>query len=126
MIEIKSILAPTDFSTHSERAVRYACRLAERLGSALHLLHVLSEILPAGPDPLLMPVMPAQFYKENEDRAQDTLGGLLDYLGKARPPSSPPCGGGARWSRSFRGHAKNRTRAVSGTALHTFDRTCAL
>jgi nucleotide-binding universal stress UspA family protein len=78
VIEIKSILAPSDFSTHSELAVRYACRLAERLGSALHLLHVLSEILPAGPDPLLMPVMPAQFYKENEDRARDTLGHLLD------------------------------------------------
>ena len=59
VIEIKSILAPTDFSAHSEQAVRYACRLAERLGSELHLLHVLSEILPAGPDPLLMPVMPA-------------------------------------------------------------------
>ena len=28
------------------------------------------EIPPAGPDPLLMPVMPAQFYQENEDRAQ--------------------------------------------------------
>jgi len=78
VIEIKSILAPTDFSTHSRWAVHYACRLAERLGSALHLLHVLSEILPAGPDPLLMPVMPAQFYKENEDRAHDTLSHLLD------------------------------------------------
>ena len=78
MIEIKSILAPTDFSAHSEQAVRYAARLAERLGAELHLLHVLSEILPAGPDPLLMPVMPAQFYKENEDRARETLSSLLD------------------------------------------------
>ena len=58
MIEIRSILAPTDFSAHSEQAVRYACGLAERLGAELHLLHVLSEIFPAGPDPLLMPVMP--------------------------------------------------------------------
>ena len=78
MIEIKSILAPTDFSAHSEQAVRYACRLAERLDSELHLLHVLSEIVPAGPDPLLMPVMPAQFYKESEDRAQETLDRSLD------------------------------------------------
>jgi len=78
VIEIKSILAPTDFSAHSEQAIRYACRLAERLGSELHLLHVLSEILPAGPDPLLMPVMPAQFYKENEVRAQETLEKALD------------------------------------------------
>jgi nucleotide-binding universal stress UspA family protein len=78
VLEIKSILAPTDFSTHSERALRYACQLAERLGAALHLLHVLSEVLPAGPDPLLMPAMPAQYYKENEDRARETLGHLLD------------------------------------------------
>ena len=78
MIEISSILAPTDFSTHSERAVRYACQLAERLNAPLHLLHVLSEIVPAGPDPLLMPVMPPQFYKENEDRAVETLSRLPD------------------------------------------------
>ena len=30
MIEIKRILAPTDFSPHSQRAVRYACALAEK------------------------------------------------------------------------------------------------
>jgi nucleotide-binding universal stress UspA family protein len=78
VIEISSILAPSDFSTHSERAVQYACQLAERLNTPLHLLHVLSEIVPAGPDPLLMPVMPPQFYKENEDRALATLGRLPD------------------------------------------------
>jgi nucleotide-binding universal stress UspA family protein len=78
VIEIKSILAPTDFSAHSQQSVRYACRLAERLGSELHLLHVLSEILPAGPDPLLMPVMPAEFYKESEDRARECLDHCLD------------------------------------------------
>ena len=53
MIEIRTILAPTDFSPHAEKAVRYACGLAERLGAELHLLHVLSEIVPAGPDPML-------------------------------------------------------------------------
>ena len=78
MFEIHSILAPTDFSAHSEKAVRYACGLAERLGSELHLVHILSEILPGGPDPLLMPVMPPQYYKENEERAKETLGRLLD------------------------------------------------
>ena len=36
-------------------------------------MHVLSEIIPAGPDPLLMPVMPPQFYEENEGRAKETL-----------------------------------------------------
>ncbi len=78
MIEIQAILAPTDFSAHSEQAVRYACGLAARLGSDLHLLHILSEILPAGPDPILMPVMPPEYYQENEDRAKETLDRLLD------------------------------------------------
>ncbi len=86
MIEISSILAPTDFSSHSERAVWYACQLAERLNAPLHLLHVLSEIVPAGPDPLLMPVMPPQFYKENEDRALVTLE-QLPHPDWGKPPS---------------------------------------
>jgi nucleotide-binding universal stress UspA family protein len=78
VIEVKRVLAPTDFSSHSEKAVRFACGLAERFGADLHLVHVLSEIIPAGPDPLLMPVMPPQFYQENEDRAKETLQRLLD------------------------------------------------
>ncbi len=73
MIEIKTILAPTDFSAHSEGAVRYACALASRLGAELHLLHVLSEILPSGPDPMLMPVIPPEFYQENERAAREAL-----------------------------------------------------
>jgi universal stress protein A len=77
VLEIRTILAPTDFSPHSERAVRYACGLAQRLGSELHLLHVLSEIVPAGPDPLLMPVMPPEYYQENEDRSRETLSKLI-------------------------------------------------
>jgi len=76
VIEIKNILAPTDFSLHSEHALRYACALAERLDATVHLIHVLSEIVPAGPDPLLMPVMPPQFYEENEQRAKETLASL--------------------------------------------------
>ena len=78
MFEIRSILAPSDFSAHSERAVRYACGLAERLGSELHLVHILSDVIPTGPDPLLMPVMPPEYYEENEERARETLGRLLD------------------------------------------------
>ncbi len=78
MIEIRTILAPADFSAHSEESVRYACGLAARLGAELHLVHILSEVLPAGPDPLLMPVLPPEYYKESEDRALESLGRLLD------------------------------------------------
>src|SRR5262249_56163283 len=31
-----------------------------------------------GADRLLMPAMPAQYYKENEDRARETLGRLIE------------------------------------------------
>ena len=44
--------------------MRYACGLAERAGCRAALLHVLSEIVPAGPDPLLTPVLPPEYYRE--------------------------------------------------------------
>ena len=78
MIAIRKILAPTDFSPHAETAVRYACGLAERLGSELHLLHVLSDVVPAGPDPMLTPVMPPEYYRESEAQSLETLGHTLD------------------------------------------------
>ena len=78
MMEIRAIMVPTEFSEHSKESVRYACGLAERLGSELHMVHILSEILPTGPDPLLMPVMPPEYYEENEKRAKETLDHLLE------------------------------------------------
>ncbi len=78
MINFERILAPTDFSSHSEEALRYACALAERFGAELHVLHVLSEIVPTGPEPLLMPVMPPPFYEEDESRAKKTLETVLN------------------------------------------------
>jgi nucleotide-binding universal stress UspA family protein len=78
MIEIGRILAPTDFSAHAEAALRYACGLAEKFGADLHVLHVLTEIVPTGPDPLLMPVMPPQFYQDDEERAAKSLETAVD------------------------------------------------
>ena len=39
MIFLKTILVPTDFSEHSEKAVQYGAELASKFGAALHLLH---------------------------------------------------------------------------------------
>jgi nucleotide-binding universal stress UspA family protein len=77
VFQIRKILAPTDFSAHAENAVRYACGLAERLDAVLHLLHVLSEVVPTGPDPLLTPVLPPEFYQEAEGQSREELGKLL-------------------------------------------------
>ena len=86
MFPIRTVLAPTDFSGHAEKAVRYACLLAERLEARLHLLHVLSDIVPLGPDPMLAPVLPPEFYTENEEQSLAQLNGLL------RPDWGRPAG----------------------------------
>ncbi len=78
MLEIRKILAPTDFSSHAANALRYACGLAERVGAELHLLHVLSEVIPTGPDPLLTPVLPPEFYRESEEQSRQALSAALD------------------------------------------------
>lgn len=51
MVEIKRILLPTDFSDLAAPAVDYACGLAEKFGSELHLLHVFEEFVPTVPVP---------------------------------------------------------------------------
>lgn len=42
MTQFRQILAPTDFSDRSRRAVRFASDEARRCGGTLHLLHVVS------------------------------------------------------------------------------------
>ena len=77
MLEIRSILAPTDFSEHAAKAVKYASHLAERLGAELHLLHVLSDIVPVGPDPMMTPVLPPEYYSELREQSLQTIGAIL-------------------------------------------------
>lgn len=50
MIQLKKILLPTDFSEPAEKAILYACELAERFGSELHLLHVVHDLTTDIPD----------------------------------------------------------------------------
>jgi universal stress protein A len=42
---IRSILAPTDFSPSSERAVEYAAALAAAVGASVHLIHILESLI---------------------------------------------------------------------------------
>ncbi|MEO6812057.1 MAG: universal stress protein [Isosphaeraceae bacterium] len=84
MLEIRAILAPTDFSHHAEVAVRYACGLAERLGATLHLLHVLSDIVPISPDPMLASSFPPEYYTESEAESHEALAHVLDEI-EVRP-----------------------------------------
>lgn len=73
MQRINSILAPTDFSQHAEAALAYACGLAEMFGASLHLLHVLPDVVPIGPDPMLVPSFPPEYYQESEAKSREAL-----------------------------------------------------
>ena len=58
MIQLDKILVPTDFSDFSKPAVEYACAIAARFGSELHLLHVV-------PDPAMLVPEAAAFSVES-------------------------------------------------------------
>jgi universal stress protein A len=71
MINIKTILAPTDFSTHAEYALKYAGELAKNLKAKMYVLHV-AEYSNVGGDPdaseLLIPNYIAELKKKDKDR----------------------------------------------------------
>jgi nucleotide-binding universal stress UspA family protein len=58
MIELKTILVPTDFSECSEAAVKYGAALAQTFGARLHLLNVVQDpyTLPWGADGFAAPI----------------------------------------------------------------------
>lgn len=45
MIQFKTIVVPTDFSPHAERALGYAKELARNTGATLHLIHVIEPMV---------------------------------------------------------------------------------
>lgn len=53
MIQLERILAPFDFSEHSETALRYAAEFAARFKAELHLLNVVQSPVYVAPDPML-------------------------------------------------------------------------
>ena len=80
MIQISSILVPTDFSQYGEQALRYGCALADKFGSHVHLLHVVDDYYPYLPEG-------GAFI----DRRDDYLGGLR--TGAERELAKLPQGG---------------------------------
>jgi nucleotide-binding universal stress UspA family protein len=57
---IQRILVPTDFSPASDLALQYAIDMAARLGSQIHVLHVVDDagLAIAYPDGMYVPAMP--------------------------------------------------------------------
>ncbi|HTO68273.1 MAG TPA: universal stress protein [Myxococcota bacterium] len=70
-MEIKTILAPSDFSQDAERAIETATSLAKSFGARLRLLHVVQPpVQPAGPE---LAVAPVAFWRELHDNAAKRL-----------------------------------------------------
>src|SRR5258708_11011572 len=61
MIDLHRILVPTDFSKHSQNALKYAAAFAEKFGAELYLLHVVQDLAVFIPDMLTVapPVVPS-------------------------------------------------------------------
>jgi len=74
---LQRILLPTDFSEHSQAAVRYACELAERFGAELHVLHVLETHATSTPEFGMGLVLPATAH-EPRAAAEKKLEGVID------------------------------------------------
>ena len=76
-IDIKRILLPTDFSTYSATATKYACELATKFDAELHLLHTLEVHLSTTPDFGMGLDLP-RYINESRDAAAKSLASVLD------------------------------------------------
>lgn len=76
-IRIQRILLPTDFSTYSATATRYACELATRFDAELHLLHSLEVHLSTTPGFVMGLDLPT-YVHESRKAAEQSLTSVLD------------------------------------------------
>jgi nucleotide-binding universal stress UspA family protein len=76
-IDIKRVLLPTDFSSHSTAATPYACELAAKFGAELHLLHTLDVHLATTPRFGMGLVLPEHVH-ESRAAAAEAMTGVLD------------------------------------------------
>ncbi|WP_010587731.1 universal stress protein [Schlesneria paludicola] len=72
MIGIRRILLPTDFSEPSLQAAKYAMALAHQFDAELHLLHVVSQVMPYTDDSSSW-VLPANETQEQLEAAEQRL-----------------------------------------------------
>jgi nucleotide-binding universal stress UspA family protein len=76
-IELKRILLPTDFSSYSATATKYACELVTKFDAQLHLLHTLEVHLASTPVFGMGLALP-QYIQESRAAAEKALTSVLD------------------------------------------------
>jgi nucleotide-binding universal stress UspA family protein len=95
VITVKHILFPTDFSTTSTEAQRYAVSLAKQLGAQVHLLHAIEPIdVESGEaDPEV-----DEFIRRLEARARNLMERLAVYFDEAGVETTQEVVVGRRWT----------------------------
>ena len=83
MVEIRTILVPTDFSDCAAVAVRYAKELAEKFGSAVHLLHVIPDSAFVLPEAIVPPVMQVPDISDLKAQTDSSLQAAVAQFGLA-------------------------------------------
>lgn len=78
MPDIRRILVPTDFSDRSDAALAYAIDLAKRLGSSIHVLHVIDDASFTAVYPDAISVELAGVRAQLTDEAKRRLDALAD------------------------------------------------
>jgi len=74
MFAPKNILVPTDFSKHSDTALKEAIEIAKQYGAQIHILHVVTKyIQQQAIDYSINPEMINQLEKESVDGAEEKL-----------------------------------------------------
>lgn len=73
VIALQRILFPADFSDSNREALKYACALAEKFGSELHLLHVLQDLVAMVPEPGLAFPAPGDYMQDLQKSAEKAL-----------------------------------------------------
>jgi universal stress protein A len=76
-IDIKRVLLPTDFSSYSATATKYACELVTKFDAELHLLHALEVHLSSTPHFGMGLDLP-RYIHESRAAAEKALTGVLD------------------------------------------------
>jgi len=76
-IRLQKILLPTDFSTYSATATKYACELATKFDAELHLLHTLEHHASSTPAFGMGLALPS-YVNESRAAAEKSLAAVLD------------------------------------------------
>lgn len=81
MTEVKTILVPTDFSSHARTALEWAIGLAKTFDASIHLMHAYHlPIAISGPDQV---ALPRDFWSEIRDAAARKLDKSADLVVQA-------------------------------------------